>query len=223
VQVQTIWSVKGGSGATVVAAAIAVGAARRGPTTLVDLCGDAPAVLGLAEPDGPGVRDWLAAPASGADALERLLVPVTNDLALLPQGSPRVEPWTPSRGAALADALDALRCRVVVDAGRCGSPSEAACQQDLIGELARRGTSLLVTRACYLSLRRAVRSELRPDGAVLVAEPGRSLDATAVADVLGVPVTTRVDVDPAVARAVDAGLLARRTPRQLARAVAPLW
>jgi hypothetical protein len=58
---------------------------------------------------------------------------------------------------------------------------------------------------------------------VLVVEPGRSLDAAAVADVLGVPVTARIDLDPAVARAVDAGLLVRRTPRPLARAVAPLW
>jgi hypothetical protein len=169
------------------------------------------------------VRDWLAAPAGDADALERLLVPVTSDLTLLPQGSSRVEPWAPSRARALADALDALRRRVVVDAGSRSACDEAGRHQCLVEELARRGTSLLVTRACYLSLRRAVRSELRPDAAVLVVEPGRSLDAAAVADVLGVPVTARIDLDPAVARAVDAGLLVRRTPRPLARAVAPLW
>ncbi len=221
---QTIWSVKGGSGTTVVAAALAVGAARRdGPTTLVDLCGDAPAVLGLAEPDGPGVRDWLAAPRSDADALARLLVPVANDLTLLPCGSPRVEPWSPARSAALADALGTLRRRVVVDAGRCGGPTEGSSHQELTSVLARRGTSLLVTRACYLALRRAVRSELRPDAAVLVAEPGRSLGPADVADVLGVPVTARIEVDDAVARAVDAGLMLRRPSRRLDRALAALW
>lgn len=221
---QTIWSVKGGSGATVVAAALAVGSSRRhGATILVDLCGDAPAALGLAEPDGPGVRDWLSSPHSDAEALARLRVPVADDLTLLPCGTAQAAPWSAHRGAELADALHALRSRVVVDAGRCGGPAEADCQQDLVAELARRGTSLLVTRACYLALRRAVRSELRPDGAVLVAEPGRSLGTADVADVLGVPVTARVDLDATVARAVDAGLLLRRPPRRLERALAALW
>jgi hypothetical protein len=37
--------------------------------------------------------------------------------------------------------------------------------------------------------------------------------------VLGVPVRAEVEVDSAVARAVDAGLLARRVPRGLERAL----
>jgi len=80
-------------------------------------------------------------------------------------------------------------------------------------------TSLLVLRPCYLALRRAVRAPLRPSGVILVSEPGRSLGRADVEDVLGVPVRAVVGVDPAVARAVDAGLLPTRLPRSLERAL----
>jgi hypothetical protein len=50
-----------------------------------------------------------------------------------------------------------------------------------------------------------------------VREPGRALTRRDVEEVLGVPVRAEVDVDPAVARAVDAGLLASRLPRALER------
>ena len=56
------WSVKGGSGTTVVASTLALMRAaesQRG-ALLVDLAGDVPAVLGLAEPSGPGISDWFA-------------------------------------------------------------------------------------------------------------------------------------------------------------------
>ena len=64
--VTVCWSVKGGSGTTVVAATLALSC----PTDslLVDLDGELPAVLGLPEPAGQGVADWLAsdAPPGGA-------------------------------------------------------------------------------------------------------------------------------------------------------------
>lgn len=77
--------------------------------------------------------------------------------------------------------------------------------------------SLLVTRACYLALRRAVSAPIRPTGVVLVAEPGRALRATDVEAAVGAPVVATVAVDPAVARAVDAGLLTARLPRLMER------
>jgi hypothetical protein len=76
---------------------------------------------------------------------------------------------------------------------------------------------VLVTRPCYLSLRRAVREPTRPSGVVLVDEPGRSLRRHDVEHALGAPVDAVVAVDPAIARAVDAGLLATRLPRSLGR------
>jgi hypothetical protein len=79
--------------------------------------------------------------------------------------------------------------------------------------------SLLVLRPCYLALRRAIASPLRPSGVVLVDEPGRVVDIDDVGAALGVPVCAVIPCEARIARAVDAGLLLRRLPTGLARAV----
>src|SRR4051794_637388 len=82
------WSAKGGSGTTVVAASMAALLARRQPTLLVDLDGDLPAALGMADDDRAGVRDWLAAGDRVApDALGRLELAAGPRLSLLPFGA----------------------------------------------------------------------------------------------------------------------------------------
>ena len=58
------WSAKGGSGTTVVAAALAL--AGRAESLLVDLDGELPAVLGLPEPADKASADWLASDAAAA-------------------------------------------------------------------------------------------------------------------------------------------------------------
>jgi hypothetical protein len=77
--------------------------------------------------------------------------------------------------------------------------------------------SVLVTRACFLSLRRALAAPVQPSQVILLREPGRALNAADIEDVVGAPVIAEVPLDPAVARAVDAGLLASRLPRTLER------
>jgi CO dehydrogenase nickel-insertion accessory protein CooC1 len=68
------WSVKGGSGTTVVAAGLVLGlAAVDRAVVAADFGGDLPAVLGVAEPAGPGLLDWLdAGPSVPADGLGRI-------------------------------------------------------------------------------------------------------------------------------------------------------
>jgi CobQ/CobB/MinD/ParA nucleotide binding domain len=212
------WSAKGGSGTTVVAASLALVLARaNGGALLVDLAGDAPAVLGLVEPTGPGLGDWLAA-GSGVppDGLSRLEVRVVDGLDLLPRGAGDIGP--PARVEVLAGLLASDARSVVVD---CGTrPSGHGRFGEGVGALvAAASDSFLVTRACYLSLRRLVAGPARPTGVVLVTEAGRSLGRADVEDVVGVPVIAEVPVEPAVARAVDAGLLATRLPRALERAL----
>lgn len=85
---------------------------------------------------------------------------------------------------------------------------------------------LVVRGPCYLALRCAVEAPWRPDGVVVVSEPGRALGDSDVAEVLGVDVVARVGVDADVARRIDAGLLlAGPRPlhpfRYLVRLVAP--
>ena len=110
----------------------------------------------------------------------------------------------------MAQALGTLGAAAVVDCGTGAPPA---------GLVAAAGHSLLVTRPCYLALRRAVATGVQPSGIVLVHEPGRALTARDVERSLGAPVVAELHYDPAVARAVDAGLLAARLPRSLAHSL----
>jgi cellulose biosynthesis protein BcsQ len=211
------WSPKGGSGTSVTAAACAVHAARRvPPVRLVDLCGDRPAVLGLGAEPETGVADWLAAgPTAPTDALDRLAVDITPGLTLLPRGrlASVLEPSAAAEsGAALAVALRDGPL-TVVDVGVPDSPVARAV-------LEVSDATLMVVRECYLALRRGAASPCtaRAFGLVVLQEPGRSLGPAEVAQVLGRPVTARVPMRVAIARAVDAGVLPTRLPEPLARA-----
>ncbi len=196
------WAAKGGSGTTVVACALALGSARTEPTTLVDLSGDCATALGMDEPTGPGIVDWLASPTAGPAELTRLAVVVRDAVRLIPRG---VGPAPDGQWKRLADAL-ARSGNVIIDAGT-GHPPQALHDAS--------DQSLLVTRPCFIAIRRAQHLVIRPTGIVLVDEPGRSLTSRDVEHALGVPVAAEVRLDPAVARAVDAGLLIARLPKSL--------
>jgi hypothetical protein len=83
-----------------------------------------------------------------------------------------------------------------------------------------RGTGVLVLRPCYLALRQALNTGATADaaGIVLVTEPGPALGSDDVAAVTGLPVIATIPLRPEIARAVDAGVLADRTPEALATA-----
>ena len=101
------WSVKGGSGVTVTAAALALNSP---DCLLVDLCGDIALALGVDEPT-VGLAAWMHSPNDvDASALDRLIVSVRPGLALLPSGTTWSELLTPNelitkRFAILGDYL----------------------------------------------------------------------------------------------------------------------
>ncbi len=205
------WSPKGGSGTSVVTASLALMLGARGPNRVlaVDLAGDLPSVFGLAEPDRPGVADWLAAaPDVGVERLGRLTVEVAEEVDLLPLGSATpigsVERWLALAGFLERDARD-----VVIDGGALPPPELAVVADH----------SLLVVRACYLALRRASRAAAQPTGVVIIREPGRALSSLDVSRTLGVNVVAEIPLDASIARAVDAGLLAARLPMSLRKSL----
>ena len=206
------WSVKGGSGTTVVASTLALMRAaesQRG-ALLVDLAGDVPAVLGLAEPSGPGISDWFAHCDLGSRmTLQSIAIQATANLQIITRGSKQLD--ASLNFTELCAALKTFDLPIIVDAG-CGLPSP-----DL---LAHASSSLLVTRPCYLSLRRAAQLSVSPTGIVLINEPGRALGKHDVEAVIGAPVVSEINFDAAVARAVDAGLLASRIPTIMSKQLA---
>jgi len=202
------YSPKGGQGCTTVTAALAL--AQRG-SRLIDTTGDLPAVLGLPETSGPGICDLLADDqALEVAAIERLAVDPSL-ISLVIAGSTPAAAVPEHRWAELAATLTADRGAWFLDAGT--NPAAASVAAD---------RKLLVVRNCYLALRRAVAHPVRPDGVVLVTESGRALNAADVEAVLTAPVVAEIAIDPAVARTIDAGLLAARLPRTLARSLGAL-
>lgn len=211
--VTVCWSVKGGVGVSVVSAALALalGDHSDDPVVLVDLAGDVAHVLGhQSPPDRPGVGDWLATDIPAA-SLGGLVEPVTPRLSLLRRGA-TFEGTEPDRVSALAAWLTEWPGAVVVDLG-----TNRELRAPLLLAAHR---SLLVLRLCYLGVRSALEAP-RPDGVIVVEEPGRALTSADVASALGVPVVARLPLDPTISRAVDAGLLASRPPRLLVRALRP--
>ncbi len=198
------WSVKGGSGTTVFASALALSLAQRhGTATIIDLGGDVPSVLGMVEPAGTGIRDWLSQSRRERQDLLDLRIAATSQLQVIPAGSA-----TSFDTDALDDLLASLPDgSVVVDFGLLQPPNSVrqAAQADW-----------LVVRPCYLALRRAARLDERPGGVVLIKEQGRALTARDVQSVVGSPVVAEITLADGVARSVDAGLLATRLPKLLA-------
>lgn len=207
------WAAKGGAGTTAFTAALALASAE--PTLLVDLDGDLPAALGLPQPDTPGVHEWLESSAP-PDRLGSLQIALSERCHLLPAGRlpagdrPEIQPRShgSQRWGALAGALRVDARSVIIDGGTRPPPAALLQVAD------RRW---LVTRPCYLGLTAAIRQASHPTGIVLVDEPGRALGPADVETSLGVPVVAIVLLDPAVARAVDAGLLRSRLPSGMRR------
>jgi len=203
------WSVKGGVGVTATAATLAVvgvsGAPE--PVIIVDLTGDVPACLGVDPPVGPGVAEWLAAGQdTPPDALGRLHHPVADGLELVPRGT---GPLSVDRVGLLVQVLMSTGRTVVVDAGRadrCPVARRLATEAD---------RSLLITRLCAIGIGRALRLPARPTGVVMLRERGRLLGPADIERSTGSAVVADLAVDPAVARAMDVGLLHARLPRSV--------
>jgi hypothetical protein len=218
--VMLCWAAKGGSGTTVVTTTLALESER--PALLVDLAGEVPAVLGMCAPDRPGVTDWLDADGATTQ-LDDLLVEIDDTTALLPHR--QVVEIAPRHGATgltvgarrwqelctWFDDWEATHNGDVWIDGGTGSPPAA-----LAAAVEHRW---LVTRACYLSLRRAAACAVRPTGVLLVDEAGRALRHRDIERSVGAPIVGRLPIDPKVARAVDAGLLISRPPHTIRRSL----
>jgi hypothetical protein len=99
---------------------------------------------------------------------------------------------------------------LVIDGGSVRHPGAAELLDGL--------TVLVLRGPSFGGLRAALRwmgEGGAPAGVVLVAEPGRSLGEGEAVSVLGVPVLVRVELDAAVARCGDAGVMCAPVSRSL--------
>jgi hypothetical protein len=235
------YSAKGGQGCSTTATLLAL---VHKPATIIDLGGgDIPYILGLPgqSGDGPGLTDFLTQ-STGLDLAELPVTTVAEGVGFVTAGTVAVDDVPQHRWAELAAQLDDSPQRWIID----------VATTDLLAGI---GEQLLITRHCYLALRRALHHGRCPTKVITIREPGRALSDHDVERVIGAPVeahldlnaeiandprrapvalidaaiatltsgalTVAVDVDAAVARSVDAGLLSlHRLPTSVTRALA---
>ncbi len=230
------WSVKGGSGTSVVAATTALRLAASDndhETTLVDLTGDQPAVLGAssssrrAEP--AGLSDWITAgDAVAADAIGRLLEDIVSGMRLLRRGTNPIDPASDRKRLLMALEMLARNGPVVVDAGM----DEHRLRDDVVNHFGvnHLGNAanpvcvpICVMRPCFLAIDKARQLGDRLDNVILVAEPGRALGASDISSAVGASHCETIAWDPKIARSVDAGTMVSLLPLALRRFELPPW
>jgi hypothetical protein len=199
-------SSKGGNCTTVTAAAFALHQAASGiRTIIIDLCGDQPAVLGLAEPQGPGINDWLAEDSNATISDLLSLGTVINDNVLLLHRGSRFVTGEP-RWSDFAELMSSDNGYVVIDAGSGYLPDDLRLAVTHI---------TLVIRPCYIALRRAAH-QTRPTDVFAINEPERALTVKDIGHVLGVPIHAEVPHSAVISRAVDAGVFPGRVQQLFA-------
>ena len=221
-----LWSIcglKAGYGVSTVVAGLAAQAPRDLKILVVDFHGDQEALFGMPpvanESSMVGVTEWLLADVD-TTSLDQFVVPVNDSIDVLRAGRglrcyadqiesgdsrPRVlELFAWARARAAVTLLDLGP--VTTDGTRFTSFAAAATD--------RRS---LVVRSCYLGLRHAANVPIAFEDLIEVSEPGRSLRTLDIEGIFDRPVDAIVPLDPAVARAVDAGTFGRRCPRALRR------
>ena len=199
-------SPKGGTGTSVVAASLAIVSSSSSPTLLVDLAGDQAAILGLPQPP-IGLSDW----ANGMTYREfdEIVSLCHDNLYLAPTGTCDFETLNANAWDKLLRALSLKHSEgynIIVDLGRADIPLALRKIVD---------TCYLVTRPCYLALRRAVDLETAFSGVIVVNEPDRVLTSRDVESVLKLKCVAEIPYTSEISRRVDSGLLKSRLPMAL--------
>ena len=199
-------SPKGGTGTSVVAASLAIVSSSSGPTLLVDLSGDQAAILGLPQPP-IGLSDW----ANGMTYREfdEIISLCHDNLYLAPTGTFDFETLNANAWDKFLRALSLKHSEghnIIVDLGRADIPLALRKIVD---------TCYLVTRPCYLALRRAVDLETAFSGVIVVNEPDRVLTSRDVESVLKLKCVAEIPYTSEISRRVDSGLLKSRLPMAL--------
>lgn len=229
---------KGGSGvSTVVAlsalALISATKKRSGSNTpknvlIVDLCGDISAVLGCDDPGSIGLAQWSRSEPRDITTLSHISKAVNSSISILPRGLGPIE----ISGADLVDELRGLGVDVLIDIGAVDKTeagetppiiaddiaiSEQQWRRDLLDCV---DVDIVVTRNCFLGLRRLKDLGHIARALVVLVERGRSISTADVELVAQSEAVAEIDIDQRVFRCVDAGLLVARVPRKLLSALA---
>lgn len=216
----SVWSPKGGVGTSTIAVALAATVTEcHRDVRLIDLGGDAPAIVGVRVPDHLGIGDLLrAAPATPTTALDAISVDIGERFSYVGPGrvdrAAGCEPPAAEAGLSVSQFVNAVRSHAaicVVDCQTVGTALERAL-------VANSDLALIVVQPCFVLLQRTTQLQslvAASSGVVYLEDQGRSLTAADVGGILGRPLLAKIQRSHEVARTIDAGVLLRRRPAAL--------
>ena len=206
--ITAMWALKGGQGVSTTTALTAVGASVDRPALLVDLCGDQSSLFRMGHGQ-EGIAEWSTG-RHDARELRHQAVHVTDTLRLLPRGR---GPIDPTRAEELLEWLIIAHPDepVIADAGTLEPESGGEARDHRLRLIAAQvaGVSILVTKPCYLALRRCGPNTVSPTGVVMVADMRRALGPVDIEQATGAPVLVTVPYDSGIAMAADGGAMAQ--------------
>lgn len=202
-----MWALKGGQGTSTTAALTAVGASADRSALLVDLCGDQTSLFRV-DCHRKGIAEWSSGDLT-AMALRHQEVHVTDTLRLLPRGRGRIDPRRTQEllewlvGSSQVEA-------VIADAGtldpECDGEARDYQLRRTVAQIA--AASVLVTKPCYLALRRCEPNTVSLTGVVMVSDERRALGPPDIEQATGAPVLATIPQDLQFALAADGGAMA---------------
>lgn len=217
-----LYSLRRGIGLSVVSALVARSLGRRCPVLLVDAAGGALAPWGVEEPP-VGIRHIVAAGADAeADVVQRVAVSLSDQVDFLGHGSTQPAPSGSAQSCApVVTALRADGRTVLVDVGVELGGTSSDEWDHLRSHLRQRcDRTILVSRLGREDLELVHRGADRPSAVVAVRERGRGCRPRDLADLVGAPLLTTVEVDPALGRSIDCRTFPRVDSRAADRSAA---
>ena len=147
---------------------------------------------------------------------EEILITCNDNLHLAPSGSSAIEIFSTGAWGNLARELmqrESNGVNIIIDFGQGDLPLAFNKLADM---------HFMVTRPCYLSLRRTVNIEQKFSGVIVVQEHDRVLTTSDVESVMKLKCVAEVPYSSEISRRVDSGLLKSRLPAPLHAALSPL-
>lgn len=213
----SVFSPKGGSGATIASVLVAQVLCDFGHCLVVDANnGDLAAAVGLDEPNKYCFDDWVNSAEPNSESLKKISIDITGDLScIVGDIGDQVEHHLPSGNNlinqekidAITSALSGLDSHCVVDLGTKFDSLNASIAK-------ASDTIVMALRPCYMGLSRAMKHPLMSeiDVCVLVRESGRTLKTQDMVRALKLSRVIELEARRDFARVIDSGLLAHRTP-----------
>lgn len=219
----SIFSPKGGSGTSTNACLLAKSFSRHMPSmpiVLIDAFnGDLDSIVGIDPESEYGFAQWLESANPNIHNLEKISNSVFENLTFVSNSSVKHDRFSSQTNSVedKAERYEKITSALSDDASVC--IVDLGTRVDALSSVIVAASDLVVMaiKSCYVSLNRATAHPYREyaDACIFIEEQGRSINSKQVSEVLKINCIIELDARRDFARAIDAGVLLFRTPKNM--------